>query len=411
MNKYSKLTNLSILIALLFTSFFLWKAQAVSPNPKVNIVTIEGNAEYLKPIELYGDISNNQVYGNHPILTLRDNKIEYLEDQPITKQIDGSLNASIDRLITDYRSFMRGKTRQANRYITTDDWVVYTALATDIYWQDSVENELIISILNRETEEEREFTINLGEQVNYFNLHTTQLNYPELSIAMTIYNTNGNAEHIISTFDFENPEANLSEKINFSDKLKDDEFVYAGNIFDKSGRFIPFQSVRITQTMDDQYDGMNTESREVTSFFVYDIEKRKFIDIPLFEENKTHVFVDQNRIYVVEDLGETLTFYEMDLESEELKAPIDIQMASPSMGRDLLHSYNEFFNQNIAVVNGKLYAYERQQFKEAYLPVFQVIDLEENENVFLGRLDASNDAKLDAPTIDIFEFQLNPTLK
>lgn len=408
MKKYNKLTTLLLLIVLVFTSFFIWKAQAASPNPKVNIITIEGNAEHLKPVELYASVSDNQVYGNHPVFLLENNKVSYREDRPFLQQVDGHLNSVIDGLISEYRSFMRGKTRHADRYIVTDDWVVYTDMAANVYWQSSVEDKLIISILNKQTKEEKEYSIQLDDDMNYFNLHTAQLNYPELSLALTKYDMNGEAEHLISTFDFENPEAELTERINFTDKIKDEEYFYSQNTFDKTGRFIPFQLLETVQTAIEVEDDIYTDSSKTIGYFVYDIVERKFIDIPLFEENETLLLTDHDRVYVAEDSGETLELYEMNQQTEALEVMGTIQMASSSIGRNQQYLYNEFFYQNMTVLDGKLYAYGQDEFKGSTLPVFQVIDLEKNETLFLGRLDGSDGTKMDAPNIDVIEYRLNP---
>lgn len=411
MKKYNKLTSLILFIAFVFTSFFIWSAQAASPNPKINIVTVEGNAEHLKPVELYGSISNNLAYGELPIFHFENNQVTYVDDKPLIQKFDGHSSTIINDLIANYRSFMRGKTRQTNQYIMTDEWVVYTAVATDVYWQESAEDELIISILNKNTKEENEHRIDLDDNMNYFNLQTAYLNYPELSIVLTKYNTDDEEEHFIYSFDLENPKEELVERINFSDKIKEDEFFYVGNSFDKTGRFIPFQTLRTVETTIEDDDDVYTDIQETTGYFVYDILERRFIDIPLFEENSTHLFTDQNQLYVAEDLGEVLSFYEMNPNTETLESIGQIDLALVSNDQMNLDSYNHLLDPNLTVYNGKLYAYEEQEFKNSYLPFFQVIDFEKNETLFLGRLDASEDSKMDAPNIYVHEYRLSPLVK
>lgn len=408
MKKYNKLTTLVLLITLAFTSFFIWKAQAASPNPKVNIVTIEGNSEHLKPVELHANISNNLAFGSQPVFQLVNNRVDYVDDRPFLQQVDGHLNSFIDGLISEHRSFMRGKTRRSDQYIVTDDWIVYTAMATDVYWQESVEDELIISILNKQTNEEKEYTIHLGDNVNYVNLHTAYLNYPELSIVLTTYDMDGEAEYLVSTFDFEHPEAELTERINFTDQMEQEEYFYVGKTFDKTGRFIPFQSLQTLQRDDQIYDDFYTDSSITTGYFVYDIEDRKFIDIPLFEENDTLLLTDKDQVYVAEDLGEKIDLYEMNLNNKKLESMFSIDLPFPSIDQDEMYFHDAIPDPNKMVFDGKLYIYNQQNFKGALLPVFQVIDLENNETLFLGRLDASDGSKIDAPNINVIEYRLNP---
>ena len=136
MNKYYKLTNLLLLIALVFGSFFVWKEKTNSPTPALKIVTAEGNAEQLKAMEFYGYLSNNEVYGNDETFHVKENQANYLAEQPILKRLDNTLDSLSNELIEEHRSFMRGKYPSSKNFLSTDDFIVYVAKTTDSYWKE-----------------------------------------------------------------------------------------------------------------------------------------------------------------------------------------------------------------------------------------------------------------------------------
>ena len=401
MNKYYKLTNLLLLIALVFGSFFVWKDKTSSLTPALKIVTAEGNAEHLKDFEFYGYLSNNEVYGNDESFHIKENQTNYLAELPLSKRLDNSLDPLTNELIEDYRSFMRGKYPSSKNFLSTDDFIIYVAQTTDSYWKETKMNELVIAVLNKETKEEEEFTVSLGNLENYYDLYSSHLNYPKVSLVLSKYTTSDQGKHAIYEFNIEDPEAGLTEVYDFTEKIAANESYRVEEVADRTSRFIPLRTTR---------DVTNTEVEmmtELASYFVYDIKENKMIDIPLFETD-TLLLTDHETIYVAEDLGSTLNFYEMNLENEKLEELGEVQLQSPSMGRiEDIYSYDRSFNPNIIVLDGKLYTFEQELIKDSFLPVFQIVDLKTQETLFLGRLDQLDDPSDRNISIGVTSYRLN----
>lgn len=402
MNKYYKLSNLIILIILVFTSFFIWTARATSSAAEIKVVTTKGKAEHLKDVSFYGHSFNPNTYSssNSSSFQFQENNAEYLQDRSFIEQIDGYSEIFIDDLISNYRSFMRGKNPNANQYVLTDDWLVYNAMKSDVYWSEHSSNEITIAALNLKTEKEEEFSIPLGGPEENFNLQTSLLNYPELTLVLTKYAQDQSPEHFISTFNLEKPERQLTKKIDFSDKFDKNEFPKFENKVDKNGRFILIQSTK-TSTVSD-YEGHHMTS----GYFAYDSEKEEIIDLPSFKK-ETILLTDQDHLYLGKDLGEVLDLYEVNPDTKELESIGELTMKSPLIGRDQAQNFPQNFNERITISDGKLYAYGQEQIQGVHLPVFQINDLKTLEALFLGRIDHLNPKSTNKKNIDIFEFQVN----
>lgn len=401
MNKHYKLTNLLVLITLVFGSFFVWKKQTAPSNPELKVVTTAGNAEELKAIEFYGYVSSTEGYGENSSFLFKNNKPYYADDQPLRESLDSPIHLlSIHDLINDYRSFMRGKVPSVDRFISTDEWLIYTAMADEVHWKNNSRDELTIAWLNKETGEEQEFSVSLDNKESYYELYATQLNYPELSIMLTAHHDNDKMEHLIYSVDLNNPEPELTLKLDFTDFIQEDEYILVGNMVDKTSRFIPFQTNKYVE--DSEFGDIS----KMMNYFVYDGNQNKVLEVPLFEAD-TYLLTDRDTIYVAEETDNQLDFYELNPETEELEAIGEIQLEFSNLGEDDLFYYDHAFSRNIAVLDGKLYTFKHQDINGSFLPVFQIVDLESQETLFFGKIDQLNSNQQNPISIEATTFNLN----
>lgn len=401
MNKYYKITNLLILIVLVFSSFFIWTANASTDNPEIKLVTNEGQAKYLEDINFYAYVHDRDYYSiSSDRFQFKNNNAEYFQEKSVIDQLDSKSQVLTDELISDNRSFMRGKSPNADQYILTDDWIVYTGLKNDVYWADYSKDEMTISLFNRETKEEKEFNISLGENGEYFTLKTAQLNYPELNLVLAKNKSNAPSEHFIASFDFEDPKDKLTKKIDFSEKFQEDEFLQFDKNNSRNGRYIPMRFVKTTMVSD--YE----ERDETVAYLTYDSQTEELIELPIFEE-KTILLTDQDDLYLAKDKGETMDFFTFNPENKEILALGEIEISSPFIGRDQENVYSQYFNERIALSKDKLYLYGQENFQESLLPAFQVSDIKTQNTLFLGKIDFLNPELEDNRNIQIFDFYLN----
>lgn len=411
MTKYIKLTSLLLFIAVALTGFGFYNAQASSPYPELNIVTSKGKPEYAEPLQFMGSVADSQNYSNSSTVIFKNGDSQYREDIPLPKRMDFSFNPRMNELITDYRSFMRGKSRRPEHYVETENHLIYTAMKNDVHWASPPQSQLTIAVLDKETEGEETFSVDLKGEGQYFEVRAAYVNYPSLTLLVNNYSSE--SQDLIYTIDLENPAEEVTETVNLSKETESmaiNTRLHIGQSFDKTERYIPLQTVR------ELSDNESIYSIETSGYYAYDTQTQEVIDIPLFEEEKTLLFTDNDTLYAGKDLGEAIELYEVDAEDQETDLVGTIEMASATIGRDFSDSYNGRFNNHMTISNGKLYAYEVQTAEAAgnhsagvTRPIFQVSDIQTQETLFQGTVEPRDSSKHDATSIELYEFGIDPS--
>ena len=398
MNKYYKLSNLLILVSVIFASFFVWKAQAGALSPKIKLVTIEGQAEEFKDVNFYGQVYE-EGYMNSTSFSFKENKIEYSEDKSLMRQIDSYNNQEIDEYVSNYRSFMRGKNPNSNQYFSNDQWLIHAALRSDFHWANDRQEEMIISILDKESKEEEKYTISLEEFGGYFSIRALHFIDSELSIVMDQYTSSGEEKNFITSFDIHHPENLLTEKVDFSDQMDSESYLRFENKKNNSDRFMIFQVIKnITIS---EYE----EVPEIKDYLFYDSKKEEIMKLPSIEEGT--VLTDQEKIYLVQNKEDVIELSIYDFEQNEFQEMVSLDVFSQIIGQEEEIQYQDEFNERISLSNGKLYLYGADETQGSYLPVFQIIDIKTGETLFLGKLDYLNPSTNGQQEISIYQYRVN----
>lgn len=411
MTKYIKLTSLLLFIAVALTGFGFYNAQASSPYPELNIMTFEGKPEYAEPLQFMGFVADSQNYSNSSTVIFKNGDSQYREDIPLPKRMDFSFNPRMNELITDYRSFMRGKSRQPEHYVETDNHLIYAATEGDVHWDSASNGQLTIAVMDKETEDEKTFEVDLSGQGQYHEVRAAYVNYPSLTLLVNNYS--GESQDLIYTVDLENPAEEVTETVNLSKETGSTGIytsLHIGQSFDKTERFLLLKSVSETAVSEFDY------TTETNGYYAYDTQTQEVIDIPLFEEEKTLLFTDNDTLYTGKDLGDSIELYEVSPEDQKTDLIGTIEMASSTIGRDVSDSYSKIFNQRMTVLNGKLYAYEVQSSENAddhstrvARPVFQISDIQTQETLFQGTVEPRDSSSHDATSIELNEFRIDPS--
>ncbi|WP_368645569.1 hypothetical protein AB4027_00470 [Alkalibacterium putridalgicola] len=411
MTKYIKLTSLLLFIAVALTGFSFYNAQASSPYPELNIVTSQGKPEYAEPLQFMGFVADAQNYSNSSTVIFKNGDSLYREDIPFPKRMDFGLSPNMNELITDYRSFMRGKSRRPEHYVETDNHLIYAAMEGDVHWGSASNGQLTIAVLDKETEAEKTFEVDLSGQGQSHEVRAAYVNYPSLTLFVNNYS--GESQDLIYTVDLENPAEELTATLNLSKETGTTGIYTSLHIvqsFDKTERFLLLKSVSETAVSEFDY------TTETTGYYAYDTQTQEVIEIPLFEEEETLLFTDNDSLYAGKDLGEAIELYEVNSENQETDLVGTIEMVSATIGRDFSDSYSKTFNQSMTISNGKLYAYEVQTAEAAgnhsagvTRPIFQVSDIQTQETLFQGTVEPRDSSKHDAISIELYEFGIDPS--
>ncbi|GAA0371647.1 hypothetical protein GCM10008932_23690 [Alkalibacterium iburiense] len=405
MNKQSKLFGFLTFILLSFLGFGFYQTYAGDGRTDVAIITDEGDISHFDHVEFIGNVYSTSTYRNLNTFIHSSGHMRSLSDLSFLKQMDFEYNATANRVVENHRSFMRGKSRNSALLTETDEHLIYTGMAHDVDWTQYDANNLTVAVLDKESEEEKEFEVDLNNQTgetHSVNVVTSYVNYPELTI-ITSEHISGDYmdNYFVYTFNIEEPVETLEPILNLTAELDASESILnISSSASDTGRYIPIY-------MRDQpdleyYDGGYTET-EIPSgeHYVYDIQTNEVIDIPAFEDSQTIVLAEEDTVYVGKNLGDTIEIHEMHIETQELDRIGSLEMATPRIGRgDLYH--HDPNSTNLHIIDGKLYAYENDYSNEVSRPLFQVIDLETQETLFTGFIDVK-----DSQDVRNYELLLN----
>lgn len=397
MSKYIKLSSIILFIAITLTGFGLYKSQASGKQPELKIVTSQGKPELIEPVQAYGFLSHYSA-GNYPsTLKLNNGSLSYLEDESFFKQLDSNINPFTDHLISNYRSFMRGKSRQANQFAETDQYILYAGLQSDVFFEGGNQNEVTLAALNKETEEEETFSVQLENDSSYNEIRAIYVDYPSVTLLVRTHSRSDKLNNVVYTFDVENPEDRLTEEVNLTREIGSDDSLYIGKPFDQTERYITLQTAR------ENMDSMYTYTEEVTGYYAYDIKEKEVISIPSTEENM-RLFTDNDKLYVGKVAKDNMGIYELKDDNQNMTLLGKFELSPSDTSNDAL-GYNHF-NQNMTILNGKLYTYEYPE--DMNRPLFKVTDIRTQEILFSGTIEQKDSNNEESPFIDIIEYRLNP---
>lgn len=389
MKKQAKLFGFIAFILILFFGFEIYQRMNSNDQMEVEVITDAGDQTHLNEVAFIGSAYNQNSSGNSTTFYYKGADISYYNDLSFFKRLDFEYNPKANHLVTNYRSFMRSKSRQNNLFTETDKHIIYTATEADIDWRNFNSNVLNISVLDKETENEESFEVKLINDINqshYINVVATYVNYPELTI-ITSENVSDYYSNrlFVYTVNVEEPEETADAIINLSEEVgSNDSFLNISTSILKTERYIPLQVVQET------YGEYGEVEQSSVEYYLYDRENNEVLDVPAFDENPMVIFAEEDKVYIGEDFANTIELYELDVVSQSLDSIGSLNMSTPIIGRTNDYYYNNQFNNTLYIADGKLYAYEDDYSQETSRPLFQIIDIDSLDTLFTGTVEVKD---------------------
>lgn len=383
MTKYSKLFSFILFSITVLLGLIFYQSQSQGQAVSLEIVTDEGDASELSITNFTGYAFNHES-GSHVIpFEFESGEFVFRNERSLLQRLDYQYAPGMNRYVRDYRSFMRGKTRQLSSFVETEEHIYYAALSHDVNWQSSDNNRVSISRFHKETEEETTYEALLTGS-SYQNIVAAYVDYPSLTLVTNNgYSGMDNDEWHIYSFNFEEPEDELSPVSNLS-RLTDSETIQMGTSHVRTERYIPFRSLEAGET--DEYG--HIMENHVDTYYVYDTHTNELKDIPAFDDGELIVLSESDRIVVGSDQGEEIIWHEWDFDSETHNELGSTSMSTPSIGRSADDLWWIVFNQNIHLVDGNIYLNEENYMDSGLSKsMLQIISLDTLETVFSGHID------------------------
>lgn len=401
MTKYSKLISIVALCLIILFGFSIYQAQAQSGAPEIELVTEEGDSAQLDLLHTVANIYDYASYNRSTSYEFKNGEFENIDNQSVIQRMDYTFSSAINRYIEDYRSFMRGKTRVTDHFTETNDYLLYTAMQSDVNWRQYEDNTLSISVLDKETgEEQAHETLLTGG--SYHTVIAAYVDYPSITIVTQAADENLDTDWLIYSVDLTDPEEELTPVINLGLSVESDNIQFSSSQT-KTERFIPFRSLLAGKT--DEYGQVMDHT--ASAYYVYDTQTQAVKEIPSFEEGQTVVLSEAETILVGNDLGEEIQWNEWTFDDESLTELGTTEMATPTIGRIQVDYYNRTFNQGLHLVDHHIYAYEDDYSEDRSRPLFQVIDIDSMSTTFSGYFALKETPEGSQVELSIYEYSLD----
>ncbi|MCC5890917.1 MAG: hypothetical protein JJU01_10120 [Alkalibacterium sp.] len=401
MTKYTKLVSLIAFGVLTLSGYTFYQQTTQAEKLSVELVSEEGEPDTLDNLYFVGQVINMSANFNRgQTFEYSEGNITFIDNLPFLERVDYHFTRNMNRYTDDYRSFMRGKSRQPSNFAETEEHLVYTGMKSDVNWRVFNDNNLTISVLDKETTEEQDYEVVLNGGSNQ-SVTSTYVNYPSLTVVTQVLDDNILNNWFIYEFNLEEPQEELEPAVNFGSEFNTEHISFASNE-DKTARFIPFRTMNVAST--DEYGHADLIPGD---YYAYDTQSGEIKAAPETDEDDENEYIvlsEENTLLIGRDLGDSIEWSRWDFDEESLSDIGASEMDTPTIGRGRVHYYDSLFNQGLQLIDGHLYAFEEgysddvsrsmndddyQNLDDVYhermsRPQFQVIDMDTIDTVFSG---------------------------
>ena len=232
MKKYKALLIvLAVIVATLSTHYALL-ASASNKNAVI-FETLSGDDRYLSELIIEGYVDSAHYYSR---VKIQDGETKHLRNS----LFDQNAGLAYERLMDDYKDFMRGKLLRVSHYYEDDEQLIYVKEPDNI-WQLTPGDDLPykVDILNKSDNSVTSFTVNnkLAKETEWITLERVLLAGNELKLVSNYAQALGDQEVHLLTIDMKNKQLKddfILEKIEHNDQIRKDlgfynDYAYTGH--------------------------------------------------------------------------------------------------------------------------------------------------------------------------------------
>lgn len=363
MKKYKALLIvLAVIVATLSTHYALL-ASASNKNAVI-FETLSGDDRYLSELIIEGYVDSAHYYSR---VQIQDGETKHLRNS----LFDQNAGLAYERLMDDYKDFMRGKLLRVSHYYEDDEQLIYVKEPDNI-WQLTPGDDLPykVDILNKSDNSVTSFTVNnkLAKETEWITLERVLLAGNELKLVSNYAQALGDQEVHLLTIDMKNKQLKddfILEKIEHNDQIRKDLGFYNDYSYTGHEKYLAYQvsehEARSEQVkpLAQQFMVLNLVTNEVTE-----------LDIPeqmLGDEHR--IVVSGHELIIATIIDGSVVINRYNIGQDEWLTPITLQAPSKVFERTFFH---------LQVLNDKLYVLA--QVAEGQL--LTVVDAESGESLY-----------------------------
>lgn len=410
MKRYVKLIIIAVVILLSIGVYYIQPMFSADERPEFKIIANSGDETLSENMVLKGYYSENVMLGMGigDDIKITPKGTTYYSDSSnrFQSQLSGSDYEKINQLQEDYRSFMRGKEPSLANFFEDDTLLAYAELTTNNYSSVTEDEEFKIEVLNKKTNKESSFSVDLPKGTNYSYMYIEDIEVANNQLIIvtngySLNNENEQDEHHFYSISLPNEKIEKDESlqldlVNLDGKQIQYVELLSGMNTVQTSKFLVYR----VEIGDEQSE---TELYEATYELIgVNIESGEQFLIDLSDEVGNQALssafsIEKDILYFYKKNKETITIYTYSLEQKELR-----EMETAELYEAQKTALKEEIT--LSVHNGTAFFVNNDKIKGKDQQIM-AFDLESGKAVFEGSLIETK--KQSATNSELYLYEVN----
>ncbi|MGE7603468.1 hypothetical protein ACQKL5_13415 [Peribacillus sp. NPDC097675] len=372
MKRYISSIVIVVVILLSIGTYYVKVASSASNLPKLTFKTVEGDEKELQSVVMEGYYDEGSL--SEPF-HVESNKVKYEKEQSYFENRFNFYDPNYERLVKEYRSFMRGK-KYIETYYEDQDNLTFGTVNID-YKDRKYSSNFNIDSLEKRNKEEKSFEIDVPEQEKYEDITVRDIQFIQSKLQIitqndVVSNDGKNTGEIhLYTIDLAGKKVVSDETIlsETFDSSNQGHFAMPSKVVGKPNNVFIIALVKGSYSDEGEFKEKVGES----SLFSYHYDTKKLQEIkPPKEENFTFEVAekdysyDEKNLYMMEWGDEKTRIWSFDLDKQKI-----------------INDYTLDSAEFTRVVDGRIFAISRGKLL--------IADAESGKTLYKGKLVINSD--------------------
>ena len=410
MKRYVKLIIIAVVILLSIGVYYIQPMFSADERPEFKIIANSGDETLSENMVLKGYYSENVMLGmgigDDLKITSKGTTYYSESTNSFQSQTSESDYEKINQLQEDYRSFMRGKEPSLANFFEDDTLLAYAELTTNNYSSVTEDEEFKIEVLNKKTNKESSFSVDLPKGTNYSYMYIEDIEVANNQLIIvtngySLNNENEQDEHHFYSISLPNEKIEKDESlqldlVNLDGKQIQYVELLSGMNTVQTSKFLVYRvEIGDAQSETELYEatyeliGVNIESGEQ---FLIDLSDE------VGNQALSSAFsIEKDILYFYKKNKETITIYTYSLEQKELR-----EMETAELSEAQKTALKEEIT--LSVHNGTAFFVNNDKIKGKDQQIM-AFDLESGKAVFEGSLIETK--KQSATNSELYLYEVN----
>ena len=416
MKRYVKLIIVAVIILLSIGVYYIQPMFSADERSEFKIIANSGDETLSENMVLKGYYSENVMLGMGigDDIKITPKGTTYYSDSSnrFQSQLSGSDYEKINQLQEDYRSFMRGKEPSLANFFEDDTLLAYAELTTNNYSSVTEDEEFKIEVLNKKTNKESSFSVDLPKGTNYSYMYIEDIEVANNQLIIvtngySLNNENEQDEHHFYSISLPNEKIEKDESlkldlVNLDGKQIQYVELLSGMNTIQTSKFLVYRvEIGDAQSETELYE--DQELYETTYELIgVNIETGEQFLIDLSDEVGNQALssafsIEKDILYFYKKNKETITIYTYSLDQKELR-----EMETAELSEAQKTALKEEIT--LSVHNGAAFFVNNDKIKGKDQQIM-AFDLESGKAVFEGSLIETK--KQSATNSELYLYEVN----